>query len=230
VTTDRGPASTFGFGAGMSGTKGQGYSNPQGPGPGAWGSSGRFATDVPANTTMAKDFPAGTPIADAAKRAYEAFPGTPRGYLEGMYGVESIYGTLADRKNSAFSGPLQQSKENMNTWGLPGSRDPKNPYDAMMAAAREFNGMQDRVGRPMTPAEGYFGHQQGVFGATDALKDLKAPMSDYFSDRKVQANHRDPNMSVQDFINSWQSPYFDPRLDYANPVGSVPGIDSAFFK
>jgi hypothetical protein len=213
----------------MSSAKGRGYEAPA-FGPAPMGNSSQFATSVPGKTTMAQSFPAGTPIADAAARAYQAFPDMPKGYLEGMYGVETNYGKLSDRPGSRFQGPLQQSFDNMRDYGMPGARDPKNPYDAMMAAAREFNGMQDRVGRPMTPAEGYFGHQQGVFGATDALKDLKAPMSDYFSDRKVQANHRDPNMSVQDFINSWQSPYFDPRLDYANPVGSVPGIDSAFFK
>lgn len=230
VTTDRGPLSSFGFGAGMSRAQGRGYSNPQGPGPGAWGSSGQFAATVPGTTTMAKEFPAGTPIADAAARAYQAFPDMPKGYLEAMYGVESLYGTLPDRPGSRFQGPLQQSFDNMRDWGLPGSRDPKNPYDAMMAAGREFMGASAKAGRTLSPVEGYTAHQQGVYGMAPAFQDLQAPIKDYLSASNIRANNRDPNMTVQQFIDSWQSPYFDPRSDYRNPVGTVPGIDSSFFR
>lgn len=230
VSVGNTPASTFGFGAGMSQAKGRGYAEPTGQALGVWGAQAPFASTVPGKSTMAQPFTPGTPIADAAARAYAAFPDLPKGYLEGMYGVETRYGTLADRKGSAFSGPLQQSKDNMETWGMPGSRDPKNPYDATMAAAREFIGAQNLAGRQLSPAEGYAAHQQGAFGMSGAFKDLTAPIRDYIAADNVRANHRDPNMTVQDFINSWASPFFDPRTDYANPAGSVPGIDSAMWR
>lgn len=230
VSVGNTPASTFGFGAGMSQAKGRGYAEPTGQALGVWGAQAPFASTVPGKSTMAQPFTPGTPIADAAARAYAAFPDLPKGYLEGMYGVETNYGKLPDRPGSAFTGPLQQSKDNMNTWGLEGSRNPKDPYDATMAAAREFMGAQNLAGRQLTPAEGYAAHQQGVFGMSGALKDLTAPISDYISANNVRANNRDPNMTVQAFIDSWQSPFFDPRTDYANPAGSVPGIDSAMWR
>jgi hypothetical protein len=213
----------------MSSAKGRGYEAPA-FGPAPMGNSSQFATSVPGKTTMAQSFPAGTPIADAAARAYQAFPDMPKGYLEGMYGVETNYGKLSDRPGSRFQGPLQQSFDNMRDYGMPGARDPKNPYDAMLAAGREYMAASDKAGRKLDPAEAYTAHQQGVYGMAPAFSDLQAPISDYLSKSNIQANNRNPNMTVQEFINSWQSPYFDPRSDYANPRGTVPAYDSMMFR
>lgn len=229
VTTDRGPASTFGFGAGMSGAKGLGYSNPQGPGPGAWGSSGRFASSVPDNTTVAQPFTAGTPIADAAARAYAANPGLPHGYLEGMYGVESRYGTMADRKNSAFSGPYQQDRTNIERFAGKGA-NPKDPEDATRAVVNEYNMGAGKVGRNLTPAEAFTVHNQGMTYSPQALQNPNDLAKEWWDAGNIRANNRNPNMTVADFVKSWEPNYFEPRLDYANPQGFVNGIDSAFFK
>jgi hypothetical protein len=146
-----------------------------------------------------------------------------------MYGVESRYGAKLHEQGSSFHGPYQQDKTNIERFAGKGA-DPYNPEDATRAVVNEYNMGANKVGRNLTPAEAYTIHQQGMTYSPEALKNPTDLAREWWSDNAIRSNNRNPNMTVADFVKSWEPNYFEPRLDYANPQGFVNGIDSSFFK
>lgn len=133
--------------------------------------------------------------------------GLPPGLMSRTAWIESKF-KPATNPLSGAAGYFQFMPGTAARYGL---QNPYDPAESADAAARNFvnirNFLQNKLGRDISPAEYYLGHQQGEGGAFKLLSNPSANASQSLGTKHVGWNAGNAQMTNQDFANMWMSKF-----------------------